>query len=419
MSDPIIIIGGGHAAATFVEKYRKFSGSRSLLIVSDEPVAPYHRPPLSKKYLLGEQDLEDLFIYPPERYQELQTQIRLNTRVTAINPADHTVTLDNSEILGYHKLIIATGSRPRLLPDELLTEVSDSVAGVLTLNDINDVKRMKPYFSSGKKLLIIGGGYIGLETAAVASALEMDVTVVELSERILQRVAAGQTSDYFRQLHQDHGVRILESTAVSRLQVENGQVYQAVLSSGDMIDVDAVLVGIGGLANSELAEAAGLPVANGIVVDEYCQVESKNQAEADIYAVGDCANVPYDEDRVRFESVQNANAMAALVAQNLAGEEAEQCVPAKAFQPKPWFWSDQYDVKLQIEGFNKGYDQAILRQGAKPNSQSVWYFKDNKFIAVDAMSDPVSFVLGKKWLATGHSPDAEKISDSSLDLKTI
>jgi 3-phenylpropionate/trans-cinnamate dioxygenase ferredoxin reductase subunit len=265
------------------------------------------------------------------------------------------------------------------------------------------MEEMKP----GRRLLVIGGGYIGLEAAAVARQLGLDVTLIEMADRILQRVAAKETADIMRGIHQANGVAIREKTGLVRLVGMDGRVAAAELSDGSTLDVDFVIVGIGVTPNDRLARESGLDVGNGILVDEYTRSSDK-----DIHAVGDCALLPWRGQHVRIESVQNAVDQAEAAAHVLAGTEI-------AYDARPWFWSDQYEVKLQIAGFNLGYDETVLRPGAREGSWSVWYFRDGRFVAVDAVNDAKAYVSGKKLLDTGAEPDRTILADPSADLKLL
>jgi 3-phenylpropionate/trans-cinnamate dioxygenase ferredoxin reductase subunit len=260
---------------------------------------------------------------------------------------------------------------------------------------------------AGRRVLIIGGGYIGLEAAAVSRHRGLEVTVIEMAERILQRVAAKETADIMRVIHQDRDVVIREKTGLKRLIGKNGHVVAAELSDGTTLDIDFVIVGIGVVPLDRLAKEAGLDVGNGIVVDEFAQT-----SDPAIYAMGDCAELPWTGGRIRLESVQNAVDQAEAVAAILAGSR-------EPYDPKPWFWSDQYDVKLQIAGFNIGYDHTVLRHGVREGSVSVWYFKAGKFIAVDAINDARAYVTGKKLLEAGIEPDRAILADPDADLKQL
>jgi 3-phenylpropionate/trans-cinnamate dioxygenase ferredoxin reductase subunit len=278
---------------------------------------------------------------------------------------------------------------------------------VFTLRNIADVEAMALELVSGRKLLIVGGGYIGLEAAAVARKFGLEVTVVEMAERILQRVAATQTSDFFRALHQQHDVDVRESTQLLRLTEENGRVNGAELANGERLEADLVLVGIGGRPNIELAEKAGLDCENGIAVNQTCQTSNP-----DIFSAGDCASFIRNGRRTRLESVQNAADQGDLIARVIAGE-------AVSYDPLPWFWSDQYDCKLQIAGLNVGYTKTVIRPGPKPGGQSVWYYAEDKLLAVDAMNDAMAYALGRKMIGAGFHPSPEQITNPDVDLKAL
>ncbi|MGB5868942.1 MAG: FAD-dependent oxidoreductase, partial [Albidovulum sp.] len=258
---------------------------------------------------------------------------------------------------------------------------------------------------AGARALIVGGGYIGLEAAAVASKLGLEVTLIEAAPRILQRVAAPETSDYFRALHSAHGVTIIEGTGLDRLTGE-GNVTGAVLADGREIAADLVIVGIGILPNSELAEAAGLAIENGIRTD--AQGRTSDPA---IWAAGDCASFPHNGGRIRLESVGNAIDQAEVVAENMMGA-------GKAYLAKPWFWSDQYEVKLQIAGLNSGYDRIITRKG-EDTAVSFWYYQGDRLLAVDAMNDGRAYMIGKRLIEAGRSSDPAVIADPAADLKAL
>jgi 3-phenylpropionate/trans-cinnamate dioxygenase ferredoxin reductase subunit len=259
----------------------------------------------------------------------------------------------------------------------------------------------------GRNVLIVGGGYIGLEAAAVCASKGMKVTLIEAAERILQRVACRETSDWFRELHKAHGVTILEDTGLERLTGEEGRVQEAHLGDGTTLKADFVLVGIGIMPNSELAEEAGLNVDGGISVDAHCRT-----SDPDIYAAGDCAFFPYRDAGTRLESVQNAIDQAECAADNINGEE-------RIYLPFPWFWSDQYDVKLQIAGLNRGYDKIVVRLGEREGSVSHFYFDGDTFLAVDAMNDPRTYMVGKKMLEAGKNISPAQAADRSLQLKEL
>lgn len=403
MDRPIVVVGAGQAAASFISRHVVLGSGTPLLLIGEESVPPYHRPPLSKNYMSGELESERLFIRPEQWYPDQGIGTLFNTRIESINPVEKQVETDSGDKIAYQKLLICIGFSPHTLPEE----IGGKLKGVYTLRNIADVEAMRPEFQSGRKLLIIGGGYIGLEAAAVARNLGLEVTVLEMAERILQRVAARETSDFFRLLHQGHGVDIRESAQMVRFTEQAGRVCGAELASGEELEADLVLVGIGGTPNTGLAEQAGLECENGIAVSETCQT-----SDPDIYAAGDCTSFVRNGQRIRLESVQNAADQGDLVARVLAGEQV-------IYEALPWFWSDQYDCKLQIAGLNIGYDQTVHRPGAKPGGQSIWYYSENRLIAVDAMNEPLAYAMGRKIIGTGLNPAPRHIADPSVDLKSL
>jgi len=344
-----------------------------------------------------------LILRPANWYENNNIQCITGRRVERIDAGAKSVLLDNGEMLKFDKLALTTGTRPRELP----AVIGGNLGGVYIVRGIHHVDSFTPEMMEGRAALVIGGGYIGLEAAAVLKNKGLSVRVVEMAERILQRVACSATSDYFRELHQSHGVQIDEGLGINRLIEKNGRVIGAEFSDGSSMELDFVLVGIGVVANQELAEQAGIICKNGIVVNEYGQTSSP-----DIYAAGDCTSFEYKGQFIRLESVQNAIDQAECVAENIAGEAIE-------YLPYPWFWSDQYDVKLQIAGLNLGYDEVVLRPGTREGSRSIWYFDHGKFISVDAMNDPRSYMVGKRLLEGGLPITAEQAGDIDLELKSL
>lgn len=403
MTRTLIVVGGGQAAVSLIAKLRVLGDDRPITLVSDEPVAPYQRPPLSKKYMLGEMDVARLLIRPERWYAEHGIALRLGVRVEAIDRAARSVRLSTGERLGYARMALTTGSSPRQLP----AAIGGDLAGVHTVRSLTDVDAMAAAFVPGQSVLIVGGGYIGLEAAAVAAKLGLGVTVLELAERILQRVAAPPTSDYFRALHQDHGVRVLEGTGLLKLIGAAGRVTGAALANGESLAVDFVIAGIGINPNDALAAAAGLSVADGIVVDPACRT-----SDPAIVAAGDCAMFPRAGGLIRLESVQNAIDQGEAAAETLAGR-------AVSYQPHPWFWSDQYDVKLQIAGLNTGYDSTLVRPGKRQGAQSVWYYRGDTLLAVDAMNDAASYMIANRLIKAGRGPTKAEAADPAFALKTL
>jgi len=397
----VVAIGAGQAGAALAARLRSGGHAGKITLIGEEPILPYQRPPLSKGYLLGEMGADRLTLRSADFYAEHDIALRLGAPVSAIDPKARTVTL-GTETIRYDDLVLTTGSVPRRLP----AAIGGDLAGVYTVRTIADVDAERAEFSPGRRLVIVGGGYIGLEAAAVAAKLGLDVTVLEMAPRILQRVAAPETSDYFRALHTAHGVKILESTGLERLLGEAGHVTAARLTDGREIPADFVIAGIGILPATQLAEAAGLVIENGIRTDSHGRTSDPH-----IWAAGDCASFPWQGGRLRLESVQNAIDQADLVADNILGAD-------KDYVPMPWFWSDQYDCKLQIAGLNTGYDRIVTR-GPDGAAVSFWYFKGDRLLAVDAMNDSRAYMVGKRLLETDRGVDAGAISNPATNLKSL
>ena len=395
----IVVIGAGQAGSSAVAKLRALGFEGAVTLIGAEPVPPYQRPPLSKKYLLGEMDLERLYLRPRSFYDEQDIALRLGTWVDAIDREARQVVMGD-ERLGYDQLVLTTGSAPRRLP----AAIGGDLDGVFTVRDLADVDAMAASFADGATVLIVGGGYIGLEAAAVAASRGLKVVLVEMADRILQRVAAEQTSAYFRELHTRHGVDIREGVGLDRL-IGDGRVTAARLTDGTELDVDFVIVGVGIAPETKLAEAAGLEIDNGISTDTHGRTSDPH-----IWAAGDCASFPYRDARLRLESVPNAIDMAECVAENMLQAN-------KPYVPQPWFWSDQYDVKLQIAGLNTGYDNVITRAGE--NGVSFWYFVGDQLLAVDAANDARAYMVGKRLIDAGKSADKTVIADPQADLKAL
>ncbi|MEM6906775.1 MAG: FAD-dependent oxidoreductase, partial [Pseudomonadota bacterium] len=338
MTDPIVVVGAGQAAASLVAKLRSLGHGGAITLIGAEPVAPYQRPPLSKKYLLGEMSAERLLLRPEAWYSEHEIDTRYDLRVDQIDRVGRRVICSDGSEFAYGKLALCMGSTPRHLP----AAIGGDLPGVYTVRNLADIDRMAPEFSEGARVLIVGGGYIGLEAAAVARARGLEVTVIEMAERILARVAAPPTADFIRDLHQGRGVQIREGVGLSRLE-GNGRVARAHLSDGSEMAVDFVIAGIGISPETALAEAAGLEIENGIKVDDHSR-----SSDPLIFAAGDCASFPYRGTRIRLESVPNAIDQGENVAANMLGAE-------ESYVARPWFWSDQYDLKLQIAGLNTGW----------------------------------------------------------------
>jgi 3-phenylpropionate/trans-cinnamate dioxygenase ferredoxin reductase subunit len=396
----VVVIGAGQAGAALVARLRAQGHRGPITLIGEEKAPPYQRPPLSKAYLLGEMDAERLWLRSSEFYAENDITLRLDRRVTAIDPVAKTVSLGN-ETIPYDELALTTGAVPRRLP----AAIGGELAGVYTVRTLADVDAMRDEFAPGARVVIVGGGYIGLEAAAVAAKLGLQATVVEMAPRILQRVAAPETSDYFRALHGDKGVEILESTGLERLLGED-RVTGVRLFDGRELPADFVIVGVGIVPATALAEAAGLTIQNGIACDEFGRTSDPH-----VWSAGDCASFPWKGGRLRLESVGNAIDMAEAVADNMLGAN-------KPYEAAPWFWSDQYDCKLQIAGLNTGYDRIVTR-GPEGEAVSFWYYAGDRLLAVDAMNDPRAYMVGKRLIEQGKSPDPASVADLSTNMKAL
>lgn len=395
----IVIVGGGQAGGTVVSRLRALGCKDKLSIYCNEAIPPYERPPLSKSYLLGDSSREDLLLRPASFYAEQNIELHLETKIEAINRNKKTLQA-GTKTIPYDDLVLATGASAILLPES----VGGTLDGVYPVRTVADVDSIATEFAQGRHLLVIGGGYVGLEAAAVARKLGLDVTVVELSDRILKRVASQQTSDFIRDLHTSHGVVIREGTSVKCL--EGGKrVERAVLSDDSTLEVDFALVGIGIRPNIHLANEAGLEIDNGIKTNAYGKT-----SDLSIFAAGDCASLPYKMERIRLESVQNATDQAVCVAQNLMGKNM-------SYTPMPWFWSEQYGLRLQMVGLNTGYDTVIERRSDR--ATSFWYYSHGNLISVDAMGDPRAYMVAKRLLEEGRSADPTLVANSNINLKTL
>jgi 3-phenylpropionate/trans-cinnamate dioxygenase ferredoxin reductase subunit len=396
----VVVIGAGQAGSSLVTKLRALGHDGPVTLIGAERVVPYQRPPLSKAYLMGEIGVDRLILRAEEFYVEQDITLRLGVPVTWIDRASQEVRV-NGEHLPYDALVLATGSVPRRLP----AAIGGDLPGVYTLRDIVDVDAMRGAFRPGARVVIVGGGYIGLEAAAVARKLGLEVTVVEMAPRILQRVAAPETSDWFRALHRAHGVTLLEGTGLARL-LGTDHLTGAELADGRVLPCDFVIVGVGIAPATGLAEAAGLALDNGIAVDAFGR-----SSDPAVWAAGDCASFPHAGGRLRLESVGNAIDMAEAVAANIVGA-------AEPYVAKPWFWSDQYDAKLQIAGLNTGYTHVVTRKTSE-DQVAFWYFRGGTLLAVDAMNDARAYMVGKRLIEAGRSPDPVVLADPAADLKPL
>ncbi len=407
MTETIIIVGASHAGAQAIDSLRREGFKGRIVLIGDEPYLPYQRPPLSKKYLLGELPIERLAIRAAPFYDQHQVEMRLNSRVTRIDTAQKLIRLGDGSEHRYDKLILCVGSRVRKLSCP-----GSNLKGVHYVRTVDDINHMQPELAPGKRMVVIGAGYIGLETAAAARKLGLEVTVLEMADRCLNRVTAPVISEFYTQRHAQDGVPIRTNTRVEALiGAEHVEAVQCVTQDGssEKIPADIVVVGVGIVPEVELAQAAGLKCDNGIVVDDHCRT-----SDASIYAAGDCTNHPSVRysGRVRLESVDNAIEQARVAAANICGKSAEHA-------HTPWFWSDQYDVKLQTAGLMQGHDRQVVRGDPKSGHFSVWYLKDGELLAVDAINRPGDFITAKRWIGERKHPDPDKLCDVAQDLKSL
>jgi 3-phenylpropionate/trans-cinnamate dioxygenase ferredoxin reductase subunit len=403
MPETIVIAGAGHAAGQVVAtlKQRQFAGR--IVLVGEEPYLPYQRPPLSKKYLAGQMPAERLYFKPPSFYEADNIEIRLDTRVDAVDRDAHSVRTADGESIDYDKLILALGSRVREVP-----VAGADLEGVHYLRNIADVDGIRGDMQPGKSVAIVGAGYIGLEVAAVCRQSGLDATVIELADRVMSRVVSPPVSAFFEGLHRRHGVDLRLGTALGSF-VGDRRVTGVVTGSGDTLAADLVVVGVGIVPNTEIAAAAGLAVDDGIVVDDRCCT-----GDPDIYAIGDCTSHPngiYGR-RLRLESVHNALEQAKTAAGNVCGDDVR-------YEQVPWFWSDQYDIKLQIAGLSGNYDDIVLRGDPARESFACFYLQERRLIAVDAINSPREFMQAKDLIASHARPDPGKLADPDIQLKAL
>ena len=403
MTEKIVIVGGGHAAAQLISTLRQSDYPGDVVLLGEERWLPYQRPPLSKKYLAGELDTERLYVKPESFYEDRQVDLRLQTKVTGIDREARSLQLDDGKDMSYDKLVLALGARIR----ELDIEGMD-LNGVHYLRTLADVQAIKEELKPGRRLVIIGAGYIGLEVAAVTQKLGLDVTVVEKADRVMSRVVSAEISDFYQIEHTQRGIKFRLSTDARALHGRK-RVKSVETSSGEKLPADIVIVGVGILPNSELAASAGLDVDDGVVVDDRCQ-----SSDPAIFAIGDCTRHPsaiYGR-MLRLESVQNAVEQAKTAGSNLCGIESR-------YSEVPWFWSDQYDLKLQIAGLSEGYDDVVIRGNPADRSFACIYLREKRLIAVDAVNAPKDFVQSKPLIAARAQLDIEQLANAEIDLKDL
>ncbi len=400
----VVIVGGGQAAATAIMSLRQWGYEGEITLIGEEAYPPYQRPPLSKAYMQGELAEERLFFKPAPWYEDNGVDLVLSMRAMAIRPAARRVEIEHGGHVDYDALILATGSRARTLdlPGTDLKRVFD-------LRTLGDVERIRPRLIKGRNIVIVGAGYIGLEAAASARQLGLEVTVLEYAPRVLARVTSPPISEFFEREHGSHGVDIRTDARLVRLIGDNGRVTGAELEDGTELAADLVLIGIGIVPNEELAKEAGLECDDGIVVDRDART-----ADTSIFAAGDCTRRPlvhYARD-ARLESVHNAIEQGKLAAAAILGRDrpTEDC---------PWFWSDQYDLKLQIAGLSQGYDDIVVRGDPGSRKFAAFYLKDGKLLSTDAVNSPPEFIISKKLVAAGASVDPDRLADPAASMKEI
>jgi 3-phenylpropionate/trans-cinnamate dioxygenase ferredoxin reductase subunit len=401
MISTIVVVGGGQAGAQAVDTLRREGFAGRLLLICDEPALPYQRPPLSKRYLSGELTAERLPFRHRAFYEEHRVELRLGLQAVALDPRARRVELADGEALGYDRLLLCLGSSARRL-----TCPGADLPGLFYLRTVADVAPIRAAIKPGAHAVIIGGGYIGLEAAATCRQLGCEVTVLELADRVMNRVVAPSVSEFFAQEHRAQGIRILCDTRVTRLEGA-GRIERVVCADGSEIAADAVIVGVGAIATTALASAAGLACNDGIIVDEYC----RTQDEA-IFAAGDCTNHPSLRfgRRVRIESVDNAFEQAKTAALNLLDRKI-------AHDRVPWFWSDQFDSKLLIAGLSQDYDQQVLRGDPASRSFSVCYLKGRELIAVEAINHSKDYMAARKLIADRAQMNPTKLANPDVSLK--
>lgn len=401
MPENIVIVGGGQAAAQAVETLRRKGYTGALTIIGEEPALPYQRPPLSKKYLAGSFGRDRLPFRHQSFYDEHAIRLHLGRRATCIDRLARTVTLDDGSTHAYDALLLATGSRARWV-----AVPGADLPGVFTLRTAADVDAIRAETRPGRRAVIVGGGYIGLEAAAVLRELGLEVTVIELADRVMNRVVCEPVSRFFEAEHARHGVRILLQTGLAAFSGDT-RVRAVHCSDGGEHPADLVIVGVGVAPVDELAREAGLACNDGVEVDEYCRTSDPH-----IYAAGDCTNHPSARygRRLRLESVDSAFEQATSAALNLIGT-------ATVHDKTPWFWSDQYDVKLIIVGLSQGHDRVVLRGDPATRSFSACYLRDGELLAVDTVNSAKDQMVARKLVAARVRPDPLRLADITLSLR--
>lgn len=400
---PIVVIGAGQGGLQAAESVRKEKFEGDILLIGDEPHAPYNRPPLSKGLLLGEVTQEQLTIRNPAAMEKKNITLKTGVRVQSLDPAAHTLTLADGTVQPYAKLVLATGSRARPLPVD-----GADLGGVHMLRTLDDTLAIQAEMTDAQRVVVIGGGFIGLEMAAVARKMGKDVVVVEAADRLMGRVVSPFLSDHYYKVHTDHGVDVRLGAMVAGLKGAAGKVTAVSIKDGDDIAADLVVMGVGILPNTELADAAGIECDGGIVVDNCGRT-----SDPDVFAIGDCTAMRQADGSLRrLESVQNAVELAKSAAAAIQGVD-------KPFVAAPWFWSDQYDLKLQMVGLSQGFDEQAVRGSVEDNAFSVFYFKGGKLVSIDSINDARTHMVGRKLVASETcSLTPAQAADEDFDLAT-
>ena len=405
MVETFVIVGAGHTAVQAIDSLRRDGFTGRLVLVGDEPYLPYQRPPLSKKFLAGEQPFERLALKPAAYYEAAQVELRLGVPAARLVPDRCELTLADGATLGYHRLLLATGSTPRPL-----TVPGHELGGIHCLRSINDVERIRAELVPGARVVIVGGGYIGLEAAATCRGLGHQVDVLEMTDRVMNRVVAPAVSAFYFAAHTAAGARLHTDTQVSSFSARAGdpaRVGSVQTLGGGSYPADVVIVGVGVLPNIALAAEAGLACENGIAVDQHCRT-----SEPAIYAAGDCTSqtsLRYGR-RVRLESVDNAFEQAKTAASNMRGV-------ATVHDRVPWFWSDQYDLKLLIVGLNFDYDLVVLRGDPAVRSFACCYLRGGELLAIDCVNDPRDYMAARKLIAERAHFDPKRLADPAIALR--
>ncbi len=414
MTDPVVIVGGGQAGVQLCLSLRKSKFDGPIVMYSAEADAPYHRPPLSKSFLLDKIGEDKLPMRPESFYPAKSVALHLNQAVTSID-LDARQVLSGNDRQPYSWLLMATGAAPRQLPVD-----GAELSGVHCLRSLDDSRAIKARLNEVDSLVVIGAGFIGLEVAAAARSLGKNVTVFDTADRVMARAVAPAISQWYQDMHLQSGVSLRLGEAISSIGGNNGQVTHVNCADGEVLDAQMVVVGIGVIPDTGLAEAAGLHCYNGVVVDEFCRT-----SDPFVFAAGDCANHPNPfaaVDRLRLESIQNATDQARVAAANiaaLASGGAAESSSLTSYKAVPWFWSDQGEHSLQMAGLSFDADEYVMRGESTANSFSVYHYRSGKLLAVDSVNMPRDHMLARKLIEAGVSPGAEQAGDSAFDLKAL